>query len=201
MKGSKVLPIIAGFVALICAPSIAAAHLVSTGMGPVYDGIGHLLLTPEDLVPVLALALYAGLRGAATGRRAMFLLPIAWFLGGLAGSALNITTGSVLPAMSFLLLGALVAADLGLPETTVSAIAIVLGLVHGSLNGAALREGAGTLGLVGIMAMLFVIVTLVSAFVVSLEKHWARVAVRVAGSWIAAIGILMFGWAIKLRMI
>jgi hydrogenase/urease accessory protein HupE len=201
MKRNRGLSIIAGFVALICAPSVAAAHLVSTGMGPVYDGIGHLLLTPEDLVPALALALYAGLRGAASGRRAMFLLPTAWFLGGLAGSALNITVGSVLPALSFLLLGVLVAADLGLPAAAVSAVAIALGLIHGFLNGAALREGAGTLGLVGIMVMLFVIFTLVSAFVVSLEKHWARVAVRVAGSWIAAIGILMFGWAIKLRMI
>jgi hypothetical protein len=50
---------------LLCCPSNAAAHLVTTGMGPVYDGIGHLLLTPEDLVPALAMALYAGLRGRA----------------------------------------------------------------------------------------------------------------------------------------
>jgi hydrogenase/urease accessory protein HupE len=54
--------LVAGF-ALLCSPSRAAAHLVTTGMGPVYDGIAHLLLTPEDLVPVLAIALYAGLRG------------------------------------------------------------------------------------------------------------------------------------------
>ena len=50
-------------------PSSAAAHLVTTGLGPVYDGIGHLLLTPEDLIPVLALALFAGMRGAEPGRR------------------------------------------------------------------------------------------------------------------------------------
>jgi hydrogenase/urease accessory protein HupE len=197
MKGDRGIPIIAGFVALICVPSRAAAHLVSTGMGPVYDGIGHLLLTPEDLVPVLALALYAGLRGAASGRRAIFLLPVAWFLGGLAGSALDITAGVVLPALSFLLLGVLVAVDLSLPEAAVSGIALALGLVHGFLNGAALREGAGTLGLVGIMSMLFIIVTLASAFVVSLKRPWARVSVRVIGSWIAAIGLLMFGWAMR----
>jgi urease accessory protein len=197
MKPSKGLPIIAGIIALFCAPSRVAAHLVTTGMGPVYDGIGHLLLTPEDLVPVLALALYAGLRGTASGRKAMFLLPIAWFLGGLAGSALNITAGAVLPALSFLLLGVLVAVDLSLPAAAVSGIAIVLGLVHGFLNGTALREGAGTLGLVGIMSILFIIVTLASAFVVSLKRPWARVAVRVIGSWIAAIGLLMFGWAMQ----
>ncbi len=45
-------------------PWYAEAHLVTTGLGPVYDGVGHLMLTPEDLVPVIALALFAGLRGA-----------------------------------------------------------------------------------------------------------------------------------------
>ena len=41
-------------VGVLLRPSDAAAHLVTTGMGPVYDGIGHLLLTPEDLVALIA---------------------------------------------------------------------------------------------------------------------------------------------------
>ncbi|MCJ7642429.1 MAG: HupE/UreJ family protein [Desulfobacterales bacterium] len=182
---------------LLCRPSLAAAHLVTSGMGPVYDGIGHLLLTPEDLVPVLALALYAGLRGAVTGRRAMFLLPLAWFVGGIAGSALNIVPAFPISAISFFVLGVLIAADLCMPATAVTALAIVLGLVHGFLNGAVMKDGAGTLGLVGIMTILFVLVTLASAFVVSLKRPWARVVVRVAGSWIAATGMLMFWWAMR----
>ena len=56
----------------------AEAHLNSTGMGPVYDGLLHFLLSPEDFVSVLALALLAGLRGAAFGRRTLFVLPGAW---------------------------------------------------------------------------------------------------------------------------
>ena len=103
---------------MLGSPSRAAAHLVTTGMGPVYDGIGHLLLTPEDLVPVLALALYAGLRGAVTGRRTMFLLPLAWFVGGIAGSASNATIVFPIPALSFLILGGLVATDLCLPDSS-----------------------------------------------------------------------------------
>jgi hydrogenase/urease accessory protein HupE len=166
-------------------------------MGPVYDGIGHFLLTPADLVPVLALGLYAGLRGAAAGRRAMILLPSAWLVGGLAGSAVGFATSVPVPALSFLLLGGLVASDLCLPPAAVAGVAIVLGLVHGFLNGGVLREGAGTLGLIGVATMLFVLITPVSALVVSLGKSWARIAVRVAGSWIAAVGLLMFGWAMK----
>src|SRR5437764_12664206 len=47
----------------------ADAHLNSTGVGPFYDGLMHFLMSPEDIVPVLALALLAGLRGAAYGSR------------------------------------------------------------------------------------------------------------------------------------
>ena len=59
----------------------AEAHLNSTGMGPIYDGLMHFLMSPEDLVPELALALLAGLRGAAYGRRAAFTLPATWLAG------------------------------------------------------------------------------------------------------------------------
>jgi hydrogenase/urease accessory protein HupE len=178
-------------------PSRAAAHLVTTGLGPVYDGIGHLLLTPEDLLPVLALALFAGLRGTASGRKALFLLPAAWLAGGLAGLAVGSAPAFPVPALSFLLLGGLVAADLRTPVGVVAGLAVALGLVHGFLNGEALRPGAGALGLLGIMGTLFVLVALISAAIVSLERPWARVAVRVAGSWIAATGMLTLGWAFR----
>jgi hydrogenase/urease accessory protein HupE len=184
-------------VGVLLRPSDAAAHLVTTGMGPVYDGIGHLLLTPEDLVPVLTLALFAGLRGAALGRRAMFLLPVAWLAGGLIGLRVSATPAFPVPAASFMVLGTLVAADLRLPANGVAVLAVVLGLVHGFLNGTALRQGAGGLGLLGIMAALFVLVALASAFVVSLERPWTRIAVRVAGSWVAASGLLLLGWAFR----
>ena len=74
---------------------------------------------------------------------------------------------------------------------------IAVGSVHGVLNGVALKEGAGILGLIGIMATLFVIVAIVSAFIVSLKQTWTRIVVRVAGSWMAAIGMLMFGWMMR----
>jgi hypothetical protein len=63
---------------LLLWPWHAEAHLVTIGLGPVYDGIGHLLVTPEGLLPVLALALFAGLRGSGAGRRVLCVLPIAW---------------------------------------------------------------------------------------------------------------------------
>ncbi len=183
----------------ILSPSLACAHLVTTGMGPVYDAIGHLLLTPEDLVPAIALALYAGMRGAETGRRAMFMLPVAWLIGGLAGSSINFATSLPIPAVSFLILGGIIAADLWLPSSAVAGLAVMLGFVHGFLNGAVLKGNSGVTALLGIAAMLFIMAPIVSALALSLKKPWERIAVRVAGSWIAAVGLLMMGWAIRLR--
>lgn len=178
----------------------AQAHLVTTGLGPVYDGIGHLLLTPEDLVPIVALALFAGLRGARAGRLALFVLPVAWLAGGLLGLSLGLAMTAPVPGFSFILLGLLVAADLKLPDGAVAALAGGLGLVHGLLDGPALAgSGPGALGLLGISAVAFALVAIASALVVSLKAPAARIAVRVAGSWIAAVGLLLLGWALRTR--
>jgi hypothetical protein len=45
-------------------PGRAEAHLNPTGLGATYDGLAHFLLSPEDILPVLALALFAGQRSA-----------------------------------------------------------------------------------------------------------------------------------------
>lgn len=181
-----------GLVVLL--PDTAEAHLVTTGMGPVYDGIGHLLLTPEDLLPTLALALYAGLRGVAAGKLALFLFPLAWLSGGIIGLQMGSTVSLQLPVVSIILLGILVAADFRLPQQVFMPLVITVGIMHGYLNGIALQAGPRLLGLVGIMATLFVLLAIISAFVISLKKPWTRIAIRVLGSWTAAIGILMTGW-------
>ncbi len=176
-------------------PGDAHAHLVTTGLGPVYDGISHFALTPEDLLPVVALALLAGLCGPRYARVALFVLPVAWLGGGLLG--LSRSSELLMPALTastLLALGALVALDRKLPLGLVAGLAAGLGLFHGYLNGTA---KLGALGLSGVAATLFVVVALVAAFVVSLRTPWSRIAVRVAGSWLVAISMLMLGWTFR----
>jgi hydrogenase/urease accessory protein HupE len=177
----------------------ASAHLVTTGLGPVYDGISHLLVSFDDLLPALTLALLAGLNGPAAGRRALFVLPIAWLGAGFAGHALRMAPlpGAV-AALSLLVVGLLTALDRRLPPSAVAALAAAVGALHGWSNGAALAlDGREARALLGIGAALFVIVALVAALVCRLKQPWTRIAVRVAGSWAAAIGLLMIGWALR----
>jgi hydrogenase/urease accessory protein HupE len=183
------------FVALC--PVRLEAHLNSTGLGPVYDGALHLLSSPEDLVPAFAVALLGGLRGARHGRVAMFALPTAWFIGGLVGMAAEPASGTATAVASFVLLGTLIAADMPVPLTMLTALVIGLGLIHGYLNGAGLGPpSVGVQILLGLAGVLFVLVSVVGAFVVQLRQLWARTVVRVLGSWIVASGLLMLGWAV-----
>lgn len=178
----------------------AQAHLMNTGFGPFYDGLTHLFVTPEDLLPAIALALLAGLRGPRFGRSILFVLPVAWLVGSTAG--VWIAPQLTLPSLEIILtigLGALLAADRPLPLAFVVSLAILLGLFHGILNGAELakRPSSGQMVAVGVTVGLFVLVSLLAGQAASVRVRWARVAIRVAGSWIVAIGLLMLGWAMR----
>jgi hydrogenase/urease accessory protein HupE len=179
----------------------AVAHLNTTGMGPLYDGLMHFLMSPEDIIPVLAFALLAGLRGASHGRRALFAVPTAWLVGGLTGlSASAANPHPFVAAGWFLLLGILLAADARISVPVTTAIASLLGLYHGYLNGTGMGTSTdAAVALLGLVFAVFVLVALSAAFVIRLRAEWARIAVRVAGSWIAATGLLMLGWAVHAK--
>ena len=198
----RLAPLAVAGALLVLAPASAHAHLVNTGLGPVYDGISHLFLSFDDLLPVVAMALLGGLNGADAARRVLFALPAAWLIGGIAGNLAGVT---LLPAgitsVSLIALGILVAADRRLSPNVVTALAVAVGLLHGWLNGGAIAAaGREAIGLAGIVGSVFVLVALVAAPVASLRVPWARIAVRVAGSWIAAIGLLLLGWALSGRL-
>ena len=59
------------------------------------------------------------------------------------------------------------------------------------------QANKGVLTLLGIVITVFILSLLVSGTVVSLRPAWTRIAVRVAGSWVDAVGLLMFGWLFR----
>jgi urease accessory protein len=184
----------------LMAASPARAHLMNTGFGPFNDGLTHLFVTPEDLLPVIALALLAGLRGPSFGRAVLFALPVAWLVGSGAGLLLAVPIMQpVVETIVTIALGLLLATDRPLPLACVAWLAIVLGLFHGILNGSELPKtsSSGEISAAGVAAALFVAVSLLAGQAASMRVRGARIVVRVAGSWIVAIGLLMLGWAMR----
>ncbi len=176
------------------------AHLMNSGLGPYYDGLLHLFVTPEDLLPVIALSLFAGLRGPASGRAVLFALPAAWLAGTACGRFLgpHAALAEIAAALT-IVLGGLVAADAPLPLRWTAVLAVALGLLHGAWNGIELArvEAAGVLNALGVATAVFVLATLLAALATSLRAPWSRIVVRVAGSWIAAAALLMLGWSVR----
>jgi urease accessory protein len=204
---------------LTLAAQTARAHLVTTGLGPVYDGMSHFAFSPEEVLPVLALALFAGLRGPAPARRVFFVLPSAWILGGLCtGSAPPLTDFStqVITAALLLLVGGMLVAEafrisgipraVRIPETAAVLIAALLGLVRGDIDmaGFAGRDSGvivpGVLAFFGVVTTVSVLTALAASLSLPLKAVWLRIGVCVTGSWSAALGLLLAGWSIHLAM-
>ena len=187
--------------AIVVVARPAHAHLMTTGFGPFYDGLTHLLVSPEYLLPMIALALLAGLHGPRFGRAVLFALPAAWLAGSVLG--LLVAPRAPMPLATAIVtigVGAMVAAGRRLPLALVGGFAVAVGVLAGALNGIELATAhSSPLAAAGAAASLFVVVSLVTGQVASVRAAWARIAVQVAGSWIAAIGLFMLGWAVRVR--
>ncbi len=153
-------------------------------------------MTPADLIVVVALALLAGQRGTRAARYAVFALPVAWLVGGMIGARWPSAAAlPLLTTLSFALAGALVALNAKVRDAGVAALAITAGLLHGLANGATMAPaGVGGLALGGAVSAIFFLTAILSAEVTALPVGWPQIIVRVAGSWIAATGLLMLGW-------
>jgi hydrogenase/urease accessory protein HupE len=174
-----------------------AAHIVQTGWSVFYDGAAHVWSTPSDLLAALAVGLLAGLRGAS--RWTLIALPSAWVAGGVLGA--QDPSGGILPlasAISVTLCGCLAAMDLALPRSLLAVLAGAVGGLHGYANGATLSHGRSVPMLVsGAALAALAIATMANVLVATSRAPWQRIAARVAGSWIAATGLLLIGWQLR----
>jgi hydrogenase/urease accessory protein HupE len=192
MRAARIPPL----ALLATLPVPAYAHLVNSGLGPFYNGALHLLLSPGDLLAVLAVGLLAGQSGKASARWAAITLPLAWAAAALDGLSLGAGAdlGWVEVAL-LILLGILVAAGIRLSASVMASLAALTGLLHGLDNaGAFLGSDSSIVAVAGTAAAVLVLTLLMAALAVSLRAVWTRIALRVGGSWIAAIGMLMLGW-------
>ena len=182
-----------GFVVL--APGIADAHLVPSRYGDFVGGALHPLTALEHAVPLLALGLLAGLQAPPGARLVMVLTPLG-LLSGMALALLLPTTDVIITInrWTFIVLGLLVALDRPLPDGFLAALSIVFGLSHGFENGLAMTHDMSrplfALG-VALSASASVILVAAATLAVVRRNRGFRIAVRAAGSWIAAIGLMV----------
>jgi hypothetical protein len=178
----------------------ASGHLVSTELGPFYDGAAHPVVTPEDLLTILALAVLAAFGGAYVGRRLLVSLVVGWTVGVAAafGVAGGVWEAPLATAGVLLLLGVAGLLKARVSAGSLAAGGFAIGLMRGVLNGSAARVADGQwLSVLGIVAGVFVVAALLTGLSLWVAKRGGMVVLRVGGSWIAAIGLLMLGWELR----
>lgn len=183
-------------IGLTLAPGAAEAHLVETGLGPVYDGVAHFALSPEYCLPVVGAALYAGLRGKGQARSAIVLLPLSWLIGSLLGGLPGAPALIAPPWLVLMLVGGFIAAEIPLSVRTSGFFIVGIGSTLGFSSGMAMAQYEQLFRpAFGSTAVIFV-VTALAAAAANATFGWTRIAVRVVGSWIAASGLLLLGWVL-----
>ena len=182
-------------------PIPAQAHTPIQGMGEIASGLLHPLLTPPHLLLLLALGFLLGQQ-----RPLRLARPVAAFAVGAALGILLTTTGAITgvltPVLMLLALpvGGLVALARPLPGAVglvlCAAAALTLGLDSGVEPGTAAIPAAKTLAATWVSLLLCVVNV---AFYVSMlpPLRWVQTGVRIVGSWIVAIALLMLAFALR----
>lgn len=185
---------------LLACQSQAHAHMIIEGAGEILSGAVHPLMTPSHLIILLGLCLLLGQRLPLDVKTPLWVLAPASAVGLLVTLSGYITVVPVpLLAGIALALGAIVAWGKPTPAWLCRLICAVAGVAIGLDSGvdsgtawAIFKTLAGTwLSLNLVVAYLTVCVSHGG------EKPWARTGIRVLGSWIFAISLLLLAFALR----
>lgn len=177
------------------APAGAEAHIGIEGMDGFSAGMLHPLLAPHHLMVLAALGLRSGQRGVANMTASMSGLVAGLALGGLAGWWFSLDAPPFLVAVALaVLFGVATVADAPsarlpalLSGLATGVVVIIAQIFHSTVSGDGLPAIAGA-------ALATLLVVFNTAFLASLAtRPVAKIAVRVAASWLTAIALMMAG--------
>ncbi|MEJ0047458.1 MAG: HupE/UreJ family protein [Rhodospirillales bacterium] len=189
---------------LVSAPR-AEAHIVGARLGDFYAGALHPMTDPQDVILWVALGVLAGSLGATRGRWLVLTFPLGLVAGLALGMATGITSvGTLGDAVVTALLGLMLAAAAPLPTWGLCAIGAAVALMRGAVNAGGMgHETNVTLFAAGLASAGYAVMTLTMAVSVAFlatttaqAQGWRPIALRACGSWIAAVGLMMGGFAL-----
>ena len=187
--------------ALLALPIHAHAHGQIQGFGDFGGGFVHPLLTPAHLLVLLGVGLWVGRQYTRLFRAMVLLCASFSAIGlGLSNVALLPTAWQASLAVVALVLAALVIGEARLPAwaslPAIALSALLIGL--DSVVDAALPPLKVGLTLAGTWLAVNVCVVNIAYYVSQCpNRRWLQIGFRVAGSWIAAICLLVLAFSLR----
>lgn len=179
---------------LVTCPSLAEAHSPMEGLGTFYSHLLHPVTVLPHALVLTALSLMLGQQGRTRARTGVLAMAAAFSFGLLVAifASPNIIREQVL-VFAALAIGGAVCLDRKMPNTWVAAVAaaagLAIGLDSGMVTTTGLRDTA--LAVTGVAVGVLYLTVVIAGLTVALEKQWQRVAIRIGGSWIFAVSVMV----------
>jgi hydrogenase/urease accessory protein HupE len=179
----------------------ADAHMMVRGMDEMVNGALHPLLTPVHAMILLGLGLFLAQRIPLDMKTPLRSLAPASAIA-LALTATGVFSAELYPPALIglaLVIGTLVGLDRNLPRWAVAAACVLAGAGIGFDSG--VESGTG-MAIAKTLAGTFLCMNAVVLYIAlgasnGADKQWARTAMRIAGSWIVAISLMVLAFALK----
>ena len=184
---------------LLTLPLFANAHILNEKFGDFYAGVIHPLTAPEHILSMIALSLLIvqQTKSLHNSQKSLILFWSMIVVGAVTAMIVKLPLINFFNLFSVTIFGLLVALNRDFKTIILYTLLLFFGFTQGYANGEAMTSEIvsyffipGVLIAVAIFMLYFVGI---ADFLLKKESAWSRIAIRVVGSWIAAIGLISFG--------
>jgi len=178
---------------IAASPLLVSAHPIK-GVGDFYAGMLHPLISLDFVLPMIALALFAGQQQRKAATAAVASLPTALVIGAAVPAVFYCSFAApewLGPALMSVA-GLCVALSLRAHTMVAAAVFAIFGFILGISQGLEITPAmSASKFILGVGCCGLLLTTYGIGFVRRLRRPWTLVAVRVAGSWVAAAGLMV----------
>jgi len=177
-------------------PLFANAHILNEKFGDFYAGVLHPLTAPEHILTMIALSLLIiqQRKDLHNAQKPLILFWIMIAIGAISAMVIKLPLIEFFNLFSATIFGILVALNRDFNIKILHTIILFFGFTHGYANGEVITDKIifyyylfGVLIAISIFMLYFAGIT---NFLLTKKYKWSKIAIRVAGSWIAAIGMI-----------
>ena len=189
---------------LLFIPFILQAHMIDKKFGDFYGGMLHPLTALDNILPIITLSLLIITQKwtILSSQKELIIFWLSLLIGALSALFFKLPYIYHLNLSSLIIFGLLLALNRKLPTILFWIIISIFGFTHGFSNGELINKSRVIFYY--FIPGVLISITIVMLYIVGIgdlllkqKKEWIEIAIRVIGSWMMTIGILVLALTIR----